>query len=474
MRERAVRAQAGMDGAAAPPLSWFGIVRLGLVQTALGAIFVLSTATLNRVMVVELALPAVLPGALIALHYATQLLRPRLGHGSDVGGRRTPWIVGGMAVLAMGGVLAALATALMTRHLVAGILLAVPAFVLIGVGVGAAGTALLVLLAGRTAPARRPAAATLVWVMMIVGFVLTAAVAGRALDPFSPGRLVAVAAAISAVGFLVACLAVRGVEGPAPMLPEEPAAPGGFARALREVWAEPQARTFAALIFVSMLAYGGEELLIEPYAGTLFGLTPGQTAKLSGQLHVGSLIGMVLLAIVGTALARRPGSSQGGSLEDRSSAGSLKGWMAGGCVASAMALVALASLGLANRPAPLGLVLLALGAANGTYAVAAIGAMMQQVGGASGRGGEATAGVRMGLWGAAQAVAFGAGGLLATVLSDAARHFMPTPAGAYALVFALQACAFLAAAVMATRLGRRRPMAAGRGAGPQRIVMETP
>ena len=42
-------------GAGMPPLSWFGIVRLGLVQTALGAIFVLSTATLNRVMVVELA-----------------------------------------------------------------------------------------------------------------------------------------------------------------------------------------------------------------------------------------------------------------------------------------------------------------------------------------------------------------------------------------------------------------------------------
>ena len=464
MRGRAVRARAGMGGAATPlPLSWFGIARLGLVQTALGAIFVLATATLNRVMVVELALPAVLPGALIALHYATQLLRPRLGHGSDVGGRRTPWIVGGMAVLAAGGLLAALATALMTRHLVAGILLAVPAFVLIGVGVGAAGTALLVLLAGRTAPARRPAAATLVWIMMIVGFVLTAAVAGRALDPFSPGRLVAVAAAISAVGFLVACLAVRGVEGPTSMLPEEPAVPGGFARALRDVWAEPQARTFAALIFVSMLAYGGEELLIEPYAGTLFGFTPGQTAKLSGQLHVGSLIGMVLLAIVGTALARR-----------RPRHGSLKGWMAGGCVASAMALVALASLGLADRPAPLGLVLLALGAANGTYAVAAIGAMMQQVGGASGRRGEATAGVRMGLWGAAQAVAFGAGGLLATVLSDAARHLVPTPAGAYALVFALQACAFLAAAVLATRLGGWRPAPAKRGAGAGCIMMETP
>ena len=58
------------------------------------------TSTMNRVMVVELALPALVPGVLVALHHVVQLLRPRLGHGSDVGGRRTPWIIGGMATLA--------------------------------------------------------------------------------------------------------------------------------------------------------------------------------------------------------------------------------------------------------------------------------------------------------------------------------------------------------------------------------------
>ena len=81
-------------------LGWLGIARLGLVQAMLGAVVVLTTSTLNRVMVVELALPALLPGLLVALHYAVQLSRPRMGYGSDVGGRRTPWIMGGMAVLA--------------------------------------------------------------------------------------------------------------------------------------------------------------------------------------------------------------------------------------------------------------------------------------------------------------------------------------------------------------------------------------
>ena len=94
------------------PLGWLGIIRLGLVQTALGAIVVLTTSALNRVMVVELALPATLPGILVGIHYALQMLRPRMGYGSDMGGRRTPWIIGGMAVLALGGVLAAAGTAL--------------------------------------------------------------------------------------------------------------------------------------------------------------------------------------------------------------------------------------------------------------------------------------------------------------------------------------------------------------------------
>ena len=67
------------------PLSWMGIVRLGLVQAALGSIVVLTTSTMNRVMVVERALPASLSGLLVGLHYAIQLLRPRLGYGSDIG-----------------------------------------------------------------------------------------------------------------------------------------------------------------------------------------------------------------------------------------------------------------------------------------------------------------------------------------------------------------------------------------------------
>ena len=178
-------------------LSWFGIVRLGLIQTGLGAIVVLTTSTLNRVMVIELAMPAILPGALVAIHYVLQVFRPAWGHGSDLGARRTPWIVGGMAVLATGGLMASIATAWMTTQPLFGIALAVVAFCLIGAGVGAAGTSLLVLLAKRTDDNRRAAAATIVWVMMIAGFIVTTVVAGHWLDPFSPMRLIIVSGSVS-------------------------------------------------------------------------------------------------------------------------------------------------------------------------------------------------------------------------------------------------------------------------------------
>ncbi len=203
-----------MAAAERKPLSWFGIVRLGLVQTALGAIVILTTSTLNRVMVVELMLPAMLPGILVGIHYAVQLSRPRWGYGSDMGGRRTPWIIGGMAVLALGGVAAALSVALMASNTLIGIIAATLSFIAIGVGVGASGTSLLTLLAVRVVPQRRAPAATIVWVMMIVGFILTAAIAGGQLDPFSMTRLVVVTSVVSGLALALTLVAVVGLEGP--------------------------------------------------------------------------------------------------------------------------------------------------------------------------------------------------------------------------------------------------------------------
>ena len=427
---------------AGAPLGWLGIVRLGLVQTALGAIVVLTTSTLNRVMVVELALPALLPGALVALHHVLQMLRPRLGHGSDVGGRRTPWIVGGMAVLSLGGIAAAVATAWMEVNLAAGIALAVAAFVMIGLGVGAAGTTLLALLAKQVAPERRAAAATVVWVMMIVGFIVTAGVAGQFLDPFSNTRLVAVATAVCVSAFVLALFAVRNVESAAPAthavtteVDGESAAIGDFRMALRDVWAEPQARRFTVFVFVSMLAYSAQDLILEPFAGLVFGLTPGESTRLSGIQNSGVLAGMLLVGLCSSVIGGRR-------------LGSLRAWTIGGCIASAAALAALALAGFVGPSWPLRPSVFLLGLSNGAFAVAAIGSMMALAG--AGRPG--SEGIRMGLWGGAQAIAFAVGGLLGTGAVDLARALLDTNVAAYAIVFAAEALVFLVAAQMAARV----------------------
>jgi len=345
------------------PLSWLGILRLGLVQAGLGAVVVLATSTLNRVMVVELALPALIPGALVAFHYILQVLRPRLGYGSDLGGRRTPWIVGGMAVMALGGVGAAGATALMATHLAWGVAFAAAAFAAVGVGVGAAGTALLTLLAKRVDPRRRAAAATIVWLMMIAGIAVTGTVAGKLMDPFSTERLVAVVSVAAAGAFIVAALAIWGIEGPAGAAEPAIAQPGGFRTALVEIWAEPQARRFAIFVFVSMLAYSAQELILEPFAGAVFALTPGQSTGLTGLHHAGVLASMALVAL---------GSVLAGGFRVRA----MRMSTIGGCVGSALAIVLLAASGLAGFPWPLREGVLLLGAANGAFAVSAIGSMM--------------------------------------------------------------------------------------------------
>jgi BCD family chlorophyll transporter-like MFS transporter len=433
----------------AKPLGWVGIVRLGLVQSALGAVVALATSTLNRVMVVEVGMPAALPAALIAWHYAVQLSRPRWGHGSDLGHRRTPWIIGGVGVMCLGAILAADATLMVGGAPIRGFLLALAAFSMIGAGVGASGTSLLALMATRVAPERRPAAASTTWLLMIVGIVVSTGISGALLQPFSGQRLALVASGVAAIAFLVTLLAVWGAEGadvaPVAAFDEEPAVAApkpSLRQAMAEIWADPQAKRFTIFVFVSMLAYSAQELILEPFAGLVFGLSPGQSTQLTGLQHGGVLLGMIIVGVLGARFG------------DRKSLW-MRRWTMGGCIGSAVALCALAMACLVGPTWPLAPTVFVLGFANGVFAVSAIGSMMGLAGakaGASGEGGSAGAGVRMGVWGAAQAGAFAIGGFLGAVGVDALRHAFHQPAPAFLCVFVVEGGVFIASAILAGRL----------------------
>ncbi|MDT8857910.1 BCD family MFS transporter [Paracoccaceae bacterium Fryx2] len=409
-------------------LSWLSIVRMGMVQMCLGAIVVLTTSTLNRLMVVELALPAVLPGALVALHYGIQITRPNWGYRSDTGGNRTRWIVGGMAILAAGAYGAALAVLLMEASFWPGLALSVLSYAMIGVGAGASGTSLLALLASATHPRRRAAAATITWLMMIAGIAITAGTAGVFLDPYTPARLMEVVSVVTIGAVLLTAMAIAGIERRCPRgIPD--ARPMPFMLGLREVWAERKARMFTIFIFLSMTAYFMQELILEPYAGLVFGFTPGQTTSLSGAQNGGVFVGMALVGIAATGLRF----------------GSLRNWVVAGCVGSALSLALIAGLG--QTGGNLWPAVVMLGLFNGMFAVAAIGSMMALAG--EGRG--AREGTRMGLWGASQAIAAGFGGLTGAGLADLLRLGLDVPA-AFGAVFLLEAALFLAAAALAIRI----------------------
>ena len=422
-------------------LTWPQIARLGLVQASLGSIVVLTTSLLNRVMVVELALPAILPGALVAIHYFIQLIRPRMGFGSDQTRRASPWIRGGILVLASGGVLAAASTILLSNSIVLGITLATVAFLMIGIGVSSSGTALLVLLAKRVEPKKKAAAATCVWLMMIFGFAFTASVSGKFLTPFSFERLLMISSIVSAIAVIVTFLAIWGMESPitknqqlATNVDEaEPESPSkaSFREAFAEVWKESRVRSFTWFVFISMLAYSSQDLILEPFAAVAFGFSPAETTTLSGLQNGGVLVGMLVLAFV-TSKAKSQTLT------------TLSNWTIGGCLASALAMLGLVLSGPIANVMFFKATVFLLGIFNGAFSIAAIGSMMQFASVGSAR----REGVRMGIWGASQAMAFGLGGIIGTGLSDIARIILGEPASAYAFVFFLEGVLFVVAAYL--------------------------
>ncbi|MCM8556516.1 BCD family MFS transporter [Sphingomicrobium sediminis] len=431
-----------MQRAAEQGFGWVSIARIGLVQACLGAQVMLITTVLNRLMVVEFALAAAIPAGLVTWHYAVQLSRPLFGHGSDKGGNRTAWMIGGIVLLAGAGLLATQATLMLSTDFTLGMILAVIAYTLIGAGVGACGTSALALLASSVAPHRRAAAAATTWIMMIAGIVISAITVGELIKPFSPERLTMVTIGLAVTCIAVTIAATYRLETGHHVF-EETAKSGeapDFKEAIREIMTDPTARRFTIFIFVAMLAYNMQDLILEPFAGLVFGMEPGDSTKLGGMLNAGSLLGMIVAGIGGSAFQSRLPSD-------------LRIWIVGGCMGSGVSLAGLAAAALAGSGWPLTANVMLLGFCNGVFAVAAIGSMM----GLAGAGEKTREGVRMGVWGAAQAIGFGLGGLMGAVGVDMARTAYGSDGYAFQMVFAVEGALFVVAAGLAMQATRKTP-----------------
>ena len=252
---------------------------------------------------------------------------------------------------------------------------------------GASGTSLLALMAKHTAERRRPAAAMITWLMMIFGIAMTAGIVGMLLVPYSFELLLKIVAGLTVLTMIISFAATWKIENNLDEIRQTNEEKAPLLEELKSLWEHSKTRNFTIFVFLSMTAYFMQELILEPYAGIVFQYTPSQTTSLSGMQNGGVFIGMLTVGILATALKF----------------GTLKSWVQGGCFGSCFMLLSIMLLGQINSSLPLELAVVGLGFFNGMFAVAAIGSMMSLAGSGSKR----REGTRMGLWGAAQAIAAG-------------------------------------------------------------------
>ncbi len=429
-------------------MNWFSILRLGLVQLCIGSSVVIPLSTLNRLMKVELALPATIAGFLIALHYAVQLTRVNWGYLSDKTQNRSQWIIFGMLVLGIGGVLASASIPLIENNFAYGILLALFSYTLIGFGVGAAGTPLLALLASYSSKSQKGFAASITFLMMILGLAITGITAGIILDPYSHEKLLKITASIAIITNILSYLSLKNLEksmqnNAAAHTPNAINYDVPFLEGIKKVWMEREARLFTIFIFISMGAFSMQDPILEPFAGEVFGFAVGESTKLDGFHKIGTLIGIILIILCLSKFKIGFGSL---SIVKNERLGSEKFWLITGCLFSAFSLFIISLLGLTYRdPGILNSVVFLFGISNGVFTAGILGTMLHL---ASKDSGDNNTGTRMGIWGAAQAYATMIAVFFSTVLVDILGLMMNSLPSVYGIVFLTAASFFIAAAFL--------------------------
>ncbi|MGG7643457.1 PucC family protein [Rhodovulum sp. YNF3179] len=412
------------------------LLRLSLFQVSVGMATVMLLGTLNRVMIVELSVPATIVALMIALPVLIAPFRALLGfrsdtHRSAIGWKRIPylwfgslWQMGGFAVmpfalLVLGGQQA-------VGPGWAGEVLAALAFLMAGLGLHMTQTAGLALATDRADDETRPRVVALLYVMFLLGMGLSAVIIGWLLTDFSSFRLVRVVQGAAVVGILLNLIALWKQEKVRPMTRAEREAPRPR---LRDAWADlvagGQAGRLLAVVFLGTLAFNMQDVLLEPYGGEILGLSVASTTLLTTVWAAGALAGFGLAARM---------LGQGANPYRIAGHGLLAG------IAAFSTVIFAAPMGSATIFFA-GATLIGFGA--GLFAVATLTAAMTM----PARGGKAGHGLALGAWGAAQATAaglsIGFGGAIrdtvnAIATSGAWGEALNTPATGYSVVYHIE------------------------------------
>lgn len=382
------------------------LLRLSLFQVSVGMALVLLTGTLNRVMIVEMGVPAWLVGLMVSIPVLIAPFRALIGYKSDthrsvLGWRRVPYIWFGTMMQFGGFAILPFALLVLTGNghgsAVWGEIGAALAFLMIGAGVNTTQTAGLALANDLASPEARPRVVALLYVMLLAGMVVSAMVFGTLLHDFTATQLIQIIQGVAVITVVLNGIAMWKQEARNPKLTAPEAERIGFAEAWRRFTAAGRAKRLLIGVGLGSAAFSMQDILLEPFGGQVFGLNVGQTTWLTATLALGTLAGFAISA-------RRLG--QGGDPYRLAAMGILAGIFAFAAVIFAPALDAVALF-------QTGAFFIGLG--GGLFSVGMLTAAMDIA--SSGAG--TMSGFALGAWGGVQATAAGIGVGVSGVLRDA-------------------------------------------------------
>ncbi len=451
--------------AASETLPLSRLLRLSLFQVSVGMALALLVGALNRVLIVELGVSAGLVALMVALPVLYAPVRALIGfksdhHRSALGWRRVPFIWMG-TMLQFGG-LAMMPFALLVlagqgeSHqwpAFMGPAGAAAAFLLMGAGVHTVQTAGLALATDLAPQEDHPKVVGLMYVMLLLGTIVSAFAFGAVLSEYSPGRLVQVIQACALVTLVLNAIALWKQESIGRSRLRDTAPEPDFREAWQSYAALDGTRRRLVAIGLGTMGFAMQDVLLEPYGGQVLGMSVGQTTWLTAAFASGGLVGFTLASRL---LSRGwpPALGGGGRAQDPASLAMLGAAL--GVPAFGAVLVAALTHSVALFVA--GVLLIGFGGGlfgHGTLTVTMTRAPREH------------AGLALGVWGAVQATAAGVAVALGGLLRDAVIAWGPGvipgaawrgPATGYAFVYAIEIVLLIATVWV------MRPLA---GVGPQ-------
>ncbi|MGA9027923.1 MAG: MFS transporter [Steroidobacteraceae bacterium] len=274
------------------------LLRLSLFQVSVGIAMVLLIGTLNRVLIVELGVPAWLVSLMVGLPLIFAPFRALIGfrsdnHRSALGWRRVPYIW--MGTLLQFGGLAIMPFALVILSgdthgpLWIGQFASAFAFLLVGAGLQTTQTAGLALATDLAPEAVRPRVIALMYAMLLVGMVASGLAFGRLLANFSEIRLIQVIQGAAVMTMLLNLTALWKQEARNPVLTSVAASTAKFRDSWREFIRHRRAVRFLVAVGLGTAAFNMQDIVLEPYGGEILHLTVGATTALTAMLAGGAL-----------------------------------------------------------------------------------------------------------------------------------------------------------------------------------------